>query len=295
VDDNGAAGWRSDELGEGREARLPQGTVRYYERGSGPPLVFAHGLLVNANLWRSVTARLGAEFRCIVPDLPLGSHLVPLGPDADVSPPGVADLIADLMTELDLADVIVVGNDTGGALSQLVATRRPERLAGLALTSCDAFANFPPRLFRPLVGAVARAPAALTAALTPLRLDAARRLPLAYGWVTKRPIERKAGDSYVLPALGDPGVRRDTSRFCAGLSPQQTLKAAEDLRRFEHPALVAWSREDRLFPTSDAEALAEAIPNAQLEWIDDAYTFAPEDQPERVAALVGDFARRVHA
>jgi pimeloyl-ACP methyl ester carboxylesterase len=292
---NGAANWRSEELGERREAQLPQGTVRYYERGSGPPLVFAHGLLVNANLWRSVTARLGTEFRCIAPDLPLGSHLAPLSRDADLSPPGVAELVADLMAELDLSDVILVGNDTGGALSQLVATRRPERLAGLALTSCDAFGNFPPRLFRPLVGAVARAPGALTAVLTPLRLDRPRRLPIAYGLTTKRPIERRAGDSYVLPALGDAGVRRDTSRFCAGLSPQQTLRAAEDLRRFERPALIAWSREDRLFPTSHAEALAEAIPNAQLEWIDDSYAFAPEDQPERVAALVGDFARAIQA
>jgi pimeloyl-ACP methyl ester carboxylesterase len=289
-----AESWRSHELGEVREVELGHGTVRYYERGSGPPLVFAHGLLVNANLWRGVTAHLGSEFRCIAPDLPLGSHLVPLRENADLTPPGMADLIADLIAELDLGEVVLVANDTGGALSQLVATRRPERLAGLVLTSCDAFENFPPRIFRPLVRAVARAPAAVTAALTPLRFDRLRRLPIAYGLTTKRPIERRAGDSYVLPALGDAGIRRDASRFCAGLSSRYTVEAAEALPVFERPALIAWSREDRLFPTAHAEALARAIPDSRLEWIDDAYTFSPEDQPARLASLVGEFAHTAH-
>ena len=60
------------------EARLPQGTIRYRDSGSGEPIVFVHGLLVNGALWRKVTPLLEREFRCVVPDLPLGSHAVPM-------------------------------------------------------------------------------------------------------------------------------------------------------------------------------------------------------------------------
>ena len=45
--------------------------------------------------------------------------------DADLSPPGVAKLIADFIEALDLDDVTLVGNDTGGALCQLVVTQPP--------------------------------------------------------------------------------------------------------------------------------------------------------------------------
>src|ERR671922_161104 len=111
------------------EITLPQGTIRYRDQGDGPPLVFVHGLLVDGRLWEPVVERLDGH-RCIVPDLPLGSHHVAMQPDADQTPTGVAKLIADLIAALDLRDVTLVGNDTGGALCQLVAARHPERLAG---------------------------------------------------------------------------------------------------------------------------------------------------------------------
>jgi len=112
-----------------------------------------HGLLVDGRLWRKVVPRLEGDFRCIVPDWPLGSHVRALRPDADLSPPGLARIVADLMEALDLDGVTLVGNDTGGAISQLVATRHRERLARLVLTPCDAFEVFPPALFKPLVWA----------------------------------------------------------------------------------------------------------------------------------------------
>src|SRR5688500_18689891 len=128
-----------------KEVRLKQGVVRYREVGSGPPLVFVHGLLVNGELWRKVVPLLSGSYRCIVPDWPLGSHAVALEPDAELSPVGVAALIADFLAALELKGVTLVGNDSGGALCQLVATRHPERLGRLVLTTCDAFEVFPPK------------------------------------------------------------------------------------------------------------------------------------------------------
>jgi pimeloyl-ACP methyl ester carboxylesterase len=85
----------SEQLGNPRDVTLDQGTIRYRERGSGQPIVFVHGLLVNGDLWRKVVPGLARDFRCITPDWPLGSHELPMKPDADLSPPALAKLIAE--------------------------------------------------------------------------------------------------------------------------------------------------------------------------------------------------------
>src|SRR5262249_43931152 len=108
------------------EAKLPQGTIHYRESGEGPPIVFVHGLLVDGRLWRKVTPLLDGDFRCIAPDLPLGSHLTPMNSDADLSPPGLARIVAGFLQALDLQDVTLVANDTGGAISQITAAQHPE-------------------------------------------------------------------------------------------------------------------------------------------------------------------------
>jgi pimeloyl-ACP methyl ester carboxylesterase len=286
------AEWRSEELGEAKELRLPQGTLRCHEAGSGgPTLVFVHGALVNANLWRKVVGRMSGELRCVALDLPFGSHLEPMPADADLSPHAVADLIGDAIESLGLEDVTLVGNDTGGAFCQLVATRRPERLGRLVLTSCDAFDNCPPKAVKPMMPLL-RVPGSLNLMLQPARLSAVRRRLMTAIGLVKRPIEPQAVDSYTFPALRIRGVRRDAVKMMAALDKRYTLEAAERLREFRHPALIAWSREDRFFPKGHAERLAELLPDARLEWIEDSYTFSPEDQPARLADLIGDFVRR---
>jgi len=287
----GRAGWRAEELGPAHAADVPQGTVAYHDRGTGRPLVFVHGALVNANLWRKVTGPLSRDFRCVVPDLPVGSHRLPLNSGADLSPPGLAKLIAGLIGELELEDPILIGNDTGGGLSQIVAANHPDSIGGLVLTSCDAFDNFPPKAFRPLVRLAAGVPGVLQGVMAPMRVSPIRRLPIAYGWLSKKPFDRRVADSYAMPVTASAGVRRDTRAAFAGLDPRQTLEAATRLPKFERPALIAWAREDRFFPPAHGERLAEILPNARLEWIDDSYTFVSEDQPERLVELIRDFAR----
>src|SRR3954453_4534635 len=103
------------------EAKLSQGPIHYPESGAGPPIVFVHGLLVDGRLWRKVTPLLDGRFRCIVPDLPLGSHRSPMNPDADLSPPGLARILDAFLAERGLEDVTLIANDTGGAISQIMA------------------------------------------------------------------------------------------------------------------------------------------------------------------------------
>ena len=279
--------WRAESLGPVRELALPQGALRYLSVGSGPAIVFVHGALVNANLWRKVVAELSADFRCVTLDLPFGSHVVPMPPDADLSPPAMADLIADAIEALELDDVTLVGNDTGGAICQIVVTRRPERIGALALTSCDAFDNFPPKLMKPIMPLLSHA-APLRATLAPARARAVQRA--IFGALAKRPVEPEVLDSYALPAVTSGDVRRDLARFMAGLDKRHTLEAAERLPAFDKPAVIAWSREDRFFPSDHGERLAELLPQGRLEWIEDSRTFSPEDQPARVAELVASLS-----
>lgn len=274
------------------EVELAQGTIRYRESGDGPPVVFVHGLLVDGRLWRKVTPLLEDRYRCIVPDLPLGSHAQPMNPDADLSPTGLARIVAGFLEALDHEDVTLVANDTGGAISQITAAHHPERIGRLLLTNCDAFENFLPPAFRPLQWA-ARVPPLLNGLLQGMRLAPMRRLPLAYGWLIKHDLAAAPTREWVEPFLSDRGVRRDTVKVLRGIDPKYTFEAAERLREFNRPALLAWAVEDRFFKLSYAERLAETIRGATLERIEDSYTFVSEDQPERLAELIGAFAGSV--
>lgn len=271
------------------ELNLDQGTIRYHDEGSGPTVVFIHGALVDGRLWEPVVHRLRDRFRCVVPDLPLGSHELPVEPDADLSPHGLAHLVGDILERLELHDVTLVGNDTGGAICQLVVTSRPQRVGRLVLTDCDAFEDFPPKMFKPLVAA-AKVPGALRAGLEPMRVKASRRLPLAYGGLLKRPIPDEVMDGWVLRALADKGVMRDLRKALSGLDPAVLLDNAPKLAAFEKPVLMVWSREDKFFKVEHAHRLAKVFPDARVEELDDAYTFVSWDQPDRVAALIGAFA-----
>ena len=272
------------------EVRVTQGVIDYTESGEGPPIVFAHGLLVDGRLWRKVTPLLEDRFRCVVPDLPLGSHRRPMNPDADLSPPGLARILAAFLEALDLHDVVLVANDTGGAISQVAAANHPERIGRLLLTNCDAFENFLPPAFRPLQWA-ARVPGALTGMIQGMRFAPMRRLPNAYGWLIKRDFDAAPTREWVEPYLSDRGVRRDTIKVLRGIDPRYTTEAAEKLRSFDRPTLLAWAVEDRFFKLSFAERLAQTISGAKLERIEDSYTFVSEDQPERLAELISGFAR----
>jgi pimeloyl-ACP methyl ester carboxylesterase len=271
------------------EVRLPQGTVRYRELGSGRPIVLVHGLLVNGELWREVAPSLAERFRVIVPDLPLGSHELPMSPGTDLSPLGLAKIVADFLDALQLEDVTLVGNDTGGAISQLVAIHHPERLGRLVLTPCDAYENFLPPMFRPLQ-MLARIPGAVFVIGQSLRPRAARRLPFAYGWLSKRPIPDDLSDAWMASVLTNSAVRREIAAILKGISNRYTLDAARRFGEFTKPVLIAWAPEDRFFKLRYAERMAGAFPDARLERIEDSLTFVSLDQPERTASLIAAFA-----
>jgi len=159
--------------------------------------VLLHGLMMDASLWNGPIADLAASHRCVAPTLPLGAHRHAMHADADLSLPGIARLVAEFLDRLDLHDVTLVGNDTGGALVQLLIgdrggdgaawAARVGRVGRVVLASCDAFDNFPPGLTgKTLVLAGKLSPGMFGVFMQQMRLRMVRRLPLAFGWLTRR-------------------------------------------------------------------------------------------------------------
>lgn len=282
------------DLGTQHELATSAGPLRYRDGGSGPPVVFLHGIIANSALWRGVVPALSSEVRCITPDWPLGAHPAGMNDDADMSLPGLARLVCEVLELLELDDVTLVANDTGGAVAQCVAALNPDRLSRLVLTPCDAFANFLPLPLRHLQ-LTGRHPAGLWVNAQALRFRVIHRLPPAFGLLTVRPIDLEAMRAYTGPLRDDPAVRRDFARLVRAISPRYTNEAAERLRDFDKPALVVWSGDDRLFPLRHAHALAERLPQGHVEVIADAGAFIPEDRPVELARAIDRFLNATRA
>lgn len=267
---------------------LTAGPVEYEDTGgSGPAVVLLHGLTMNSSLWRHVVHELRGEYRCVAPTLPLGGHRLPMRADADLSSRGIARLQAEFLEKLDLRGVTLVGNDSG--LFQIAAAEHPERIARLVITSCEAFENFPPGLPGRTIALAAQLPGGLNALGQPMRLRALRRLPLAYGWLAKKPIPNAITDDWLRPLLTQREIRRDLTKYLRTARKADMLAAAEGLRSFGRPALVVWAREDRVMPPEHGRRFAKLLPNARLIEIDDSYTLIPEDQPGQLATYIREF------
>jgi pimeloyl-ACP methyl ester carboxylesterase len=272
---------------------LSAGTIEYQDTGTGPVLVFLHGLLMDASLWDDVITGLSSGFRCLAPTLPLGAHQVPMRPDADLSMPAIAGLVTEFLDRLDLRDVTLIGNDTGGALVQLIISQpsQAERVQRVVLVSCDAFDNFPPGLTGKTLFLAGRlSPAMFGVFMQQMRLRPVRRLPVAFGWLTKR------GDAatarWMRPVLTQPGIRHDTVKVLRAAAADTGLltRAAAGLTDFTGPALVIWASQDRVMPPDHGRRLAGILPGSRLVQVDDSYTLIPLDQPARLAQAIRDFS-----
>ena len=275
---------------------LSGGTIEYTDTGGdGPVLVLLHGFMMDASLWDETIAGLSADHRCVAPTLPLGAHRLGMRADADLSLPGVARLVAEFLDRLDLRDVTLVGNDTGGALVQLLMAEGAARVGSVVLVSCDAFDNFPPGLTgRTLVLTGRLSPRMFGLFMQQMRLRPLRRLPIAFGWLTKR------GDAatarWIRPVLRQQEIRSDTVRVlrAAAADTGLLLTAAERLPDFDRPALVVWATGDRVMPPEHGRRLAALLPQARLVEVADSRTLVPLDQPAELARTVREFTHAPH-
>jgi pimeloyl-ACP methyl ester carboxylesterase len=277
------------------EITLSAGTVEFHDTGGdGPIIVLLHGLMMDASLWDEVIADLSVDHRCLAPTLPLGAHRLAVHADADLSLAGLARLVEEFLDRLDLNDVTLVGNDTGGAIAQFVIADGAVRVGQVVLASCEAFDNIPPGLTGRTLALTGRlSPRMFGLFMQQMRLRPLRRLPLAFGWLTKRGDVATA--RWIRPVLRQPEIRRDAVRVLRAVmtDTRALIDVAQRLAGFERPALVVWASQDRVMPPEHGRRLADVLPRGRLIEVDDSYTLIPLDQPARFAQIIREFTYAV--
>lgn len=271
--------------------QLTAGPVDYDDTGGdGPVVVLLGGVLMAGSVWDPVVERLRRDHRCIVPTLPLGAHRRPMRPDADLSLRGFGRLVAEFLDCAGTDNVTLVQNDHAAALA--LAGDNPARITRLVISSCEAFENYPPGLPGKNLRLAAMIPGGLFLAMQALRSRRLRRLPVTFGWLAKHPLPDDLLDEWLRPARTDSGVRRDLRRYAAGARRHQMLEACERLARFDRPALVVWTPEDRVQRPEHGQRLADLLPAARLAEVPDSYTLIMRDQPAAFADLIRRFIRQ---
>lgn len=274
------------------EVELSAGSIEYEDTGgSGPAVVLLHGVAMDGSLWRNVVADLRSDHRCVVPTLPLGGHRRPMKSNADLSILGQVHLVAEFLEKLDLRDVTLAGNDWGGA-QLLVSEGIDGRVGKLVLASCEAFDNYPPGFPGRALARAARVPGGLYLAFRALRVRSLGRLPMTWGWMSKRPVPDEVMDRWFRPLQTSQEIRRDLRKYASSIPPKKVLLGwHEMLRRFDRPALVVWASEDRVMPPEHGRRLAGLLPQGRLVEIPDSYTLIPEDRPGRLARSIRNFVQ----
>ncbi len=251
-----------------------------------PPVVFVHGLLVDSRLWSGVAdvlARRGV--RSFLPNWPLGSHPVPMNDEADLSPRGIARFVIDFLAALELNDVTLVGNDTGGAVCQYAIDTDHSRIGRLVLTNCDAFDRFPPSEFSGLVRVGSHA-WLIKPVLTALRLTALRNRRNVYGGTSAGTPDPTVTRSWIEPGLSNRKIRRDLAKLLSNIDPKDLLEVSTRFGDFPKPVRLVWGDADPFFSVTFAERLAAAFANSTLTLVPGGHTFVAMDFPEQVANVI---------
>ncbi|KUI28970.1 alpha/beta hydrolase [Mycobacterium sp. IS-1742] len=274
---------------------LPTATIEYRVTGpedsAFPPVVFVHGALVDHRLWDPVAEILADKgFRCVLPDWPLGSHRIPV--ESELSPASVAAMVRDLVTALGLRDVTLVGNDTGGAICQLVVDAYPDVVGRLVLTNCDAFDKFPPFPFN-VVFAVLRGQVSIKVLTELMRVRALRHSPFGYGLLSRPHPELTA--SWLEPCRTNAGVRANLATLLRHVAATDLTEVAARLPRFHKPVRLVWGMRDRCFTPALGRRLAAQFPDATMVEAADARTFVALDAPHAVADAVTVLSTRADA
>lgn len=272
-----------------RSVEVPAGRIEIHEIGVGAPLLFLHGALAGWQSWEPVAASLAARgYRVVMPTLPMGAHKTPMRAHADLTPPGLAQIVVDLIGALDLERPTLVSTDTGTAISQIVLTKHPGVAGGAVLTSGDCFRYFFPPRFRHLQ-ALGYAPPMLKVVGKATRDEGTRRSPLGFGLLTHRGVSDEVAIDWTESLITDKGIRRDAAAVLRGISTKHTMAAAKALPAVDVPVMLVWGEDDKAFPMKLARRLAALIPGCRLETVPGSRTFVSLDAPEVLTDLIANF------
>jgi len=274
-----------------RTVETKNGSASYVDMGprGGRTILFVHGLGTNAYLWRGVMAALATEHRCIAPDLPLHGQ-TPASTDQDFSLVGLTEFVEELCAALDLTNVDLVGNDTGGAICQVLAATHPERLASLTLTNCDTHENLPPDGFMPVVEAAEKGLLAPKAPAMVTRPEQARKQLFIGTYQSGDLPDDKTVPIYLEPPMGTVERAREFERMLVSLKAEDLMAIELKLRKLTLPTLIVWGTDDSLFELKWAYWLRGTIPGAtKVVEVAGGRLFFPDERPEDLVAPLRDF------
>ena len=267
--------------------RTPSGRIAYAEAGSGPVALFVHGVLLNKHLWRHQMADMADIRRVIALDL-LAHGDTEIAPDQDVSVTANANMLREFLDALKIDKVDLIGNDSGGGISQIFAANNPERVRTLTLTDCDAHDNWPPEAFKPFVEMTKAG--GLEETLNALVTDkSVYRSPNALGPAYEWPEKVRDSDIeiYLRPHLRSEQRTRDLQRFVVAFDNRHTVAIESKLRQLRAPTLIVWGTDDVYFPIKWAHWLARTIPSAKDPVVlEGARLFFPEERPQTLNKLL---------
>jgi pimeloyl-ACP methyl ester carboxylesterase len=265
------------------------GTIEYREQGdpNGTPVVLLHGLLMNDAQWNLALPLLPRGFRYLLPILPMGGHRIPMREDADLTLPGMVDIVGDFLDALDLADVTLVVTDWGGALF-LTDVGRDKRVVRLVICPSEAFDNFPPGFPGKVAWLASRNTFTVSMAMRQLKIGWLRRQWLVFGQMAKKPVPQDIVDEWMAAGLADRRIRQDLVKYCrTKFDKADLIRATSRLADFDGDVLVLWSK-NPVMPDDHATRLAE-LTGGTLRYVDDANVLVMLDQPEQTARAIGEF------
>jgi pimeloyl-ACP methyl ester carboxylesterase len=263
-------------------ASTNEGDIAYVERGEGPPALFVHGVFLSSHLWRHVVEGVADVRRCIAVDL-LAHGATSIGADQDVSFDAQARMLEGVCLALELEQVDLVGNDSGGGIAQIFAARHPDIIRTLTLTNSDVHDNWPPPALGPLMRAVAQGRLADIGRGLMADVGFARRF---FGPGLEHPerISPETFHTYLAPLFATPEATGNLERFFAAVDCLQTVVVEPLLKRLTAPTLVVWGTDDIFFPLPWAR---ETIPGCgKVIELEGARLFFPEERPEVLAAAL---------
>jgi pimeloyl-ACP methyl ester carboxylesterase len=271
-----------------RFAITASGRIAYIDQGSGPPVVFLHGVPLNGFHWRFVMAGLRASRRCIALDL-MGLGYTEIGPKHDVSFTAQAQMVAEFLDALGLDKVDVVSNDSGGAVAQIFAAHHPHRVRTLTLSNCDVHDNWPPQSIAPSLEAAGKG--TLIDNYAQFMDDrAGRNARFTRAWADPTVLTDEIYRAYIAPLTASDKNRDNFHRYWLAFDNRQTVSIEEKLKQLRVPTLIIWAMDDIFFDVAWAYWLKDTIPGAvRVVEVKDAKLFFPEDRPEAFLAPLVPF------
>ena len=263
---------------------IPQGRIAYVAHGEGPVAVFLHGVPLNGAHWRDVMSAVAHKRRAVALDL-MGLGHSEVGKDEDLTFTAQARMVLTVLDALGVASFDLIGNDSGGGISQIVAATAPERIRSLTLTNCDCHDNWPPPAFGQAV-MLAKA-GQLGLAMTQMleNIDLARsEIGLGSGYERRETLTPELVRTYLGPVTANATRMAQLDRFVASMDCTQTLAIEAKLRTLRAPTQIVWGTADVFFARQWADWLRQTIPGAtRIVEAEGARLFFPEERPQWLA------------